>query len=138
MNSPDRLFRDVPQELVDLPNIPASERYEYVKLVAKQIQNGKLCLSESVHAEGGVLTVSKRHKSDDSKEDLGPSRLREVWNGHAGTTACVSPPKPPCLADVTFLSHIALDGDQRLRVSKHDVTCCFDQLRLPRDSCQQS
>ena len=101
--------------------ISASDKNEYAKLVVRQLRAHKVALFERVDAWASVFAVGKSSGNQ-----------REVWNGANLSSGAAPPPRPPHLANPScFLDLEALDGD-RVRVTKRDARCYFDQLRLPR------
>ena len=135
VSKPAELFREAPPDLSRFGGIAESDRSEYVKHTANLLRCGKLRLSGYAHAGGTVFVVGKPKLGSD-----GLRRLREVWHGTRVSNAAVAPPKPPHLADVTSLTHLQLQKDELLRVSKRDAQCwhCrswFDNIVCP--SCRE-
>lgn len=118
--SPAILFEDAPEGLSRFPGFYAGERDEYVRLVVAQVRCGKLGLADSVAGGGTVFTVAK-----------GDGAQREVWHGKRVSGAARRPPRPEHLASPTAFRSLELVEGRRLRVSKRDGRCFFDQLSLP-------
>ena len=119
----DRMFPCPPPGLDRFSGFYAGERKEYVSLVLRQLRCGKVVLCDRVRGGGTVFPVGKH----------GTLRQREVWHGSRVSAACADPPKPRWLASPSAFAAIALDKGQRLRASKRDGKCFFDQLQLPRE-----
>ena len=101
-------------------SIAKEDQAEYARLLVRQLRCHKVDLALSVVAWASVLLVAKS-----------TSAQREVWNGANLYSAAATPPSPPHLANPTALVDLeALDG-ARIRVSKRDAKCYFDQLTLP-------
>ena len=118
--SADRLFPNIAEGLRHGGKISASDTGEYAKLVVRQLRSNKVALFDHVDAWASVFAVGKSSGNQ-----------REVWNGANLSSGAAPPPRPPHLANPScFLDLEALDGD-RVRVTKRDARCYFDQLRLP-------
>ena len=115
------MFSEAPSGMSSFEGIPAEERREYVKLVARQLCSKQLALA--AHAKGGgtIIAVSKP----------GGKRQRAVWHGKRVSAAATRPPKPRHLASPTVLSLMECPAGQKIRCSKRDASCWFDQLQLP-------
>ena len=86
----------------------------------RQLRANKVALFERVDAWASVFAVGKSSGNQ-----------REVWNGANLSSGAAPPPRPPHLANPScFLYLEAFDGD-RVRITKRDARCYFDQLRLP-------
>ena len=120
IGSAERLFPNIADWLRHGGIISASDKNEYAKLVVRQLRANKVALFERVDAWASVFAVGKSSGNQ-----------REVWNGANLSSGAAPPPRPPHLANPScFLDLEALDGD-RVRVTKRDARCYFDQLRLP-------
>ena len=116
----DALFPDAPEDLAAFPSMPKAQRYEYAKLVGRQLQVGKVELAAEVRGGGTVFAVGKSS-----------NRQREVWHGTAVSEAAAPPPPPPCIASPAALVDLEGSADHPVLLSKKDAKCYFDQLRLP-------
>ena len=81
--SASTLFPD-PRSLGRARAVPAYQRKEYCKLIARQLKVGKVGLRRRVIAGASTFVVGKRS-----------GKLREVWNGSRLSTAALRPPRPP-------------------------------------------
>ena len=96
------------------------DQAEYARLVVRQLRCHKVDLALSVEAWASVFPVAKSTGAQ-----------RDAWNGANLSSVAATPPPPPHLAHPTALVDMeALDG-ARIRVSKRDAKCYFDQLSLP-------
>jgi hypothetical protein len=119
---PEALFPDRPAGLDKFKDFTAGPRVEYLSLVADQLRCGELGLRLAVQGGGTVFAVPKKE------------RQREVWHGRRVSQAALRPPAPPHLACPSTFRWLRVDprvGDGRMRMSKRDGKCLFDQLRLP-------
>lgn len=64
------------------------------------------------------------------------NRMRVIWHGSAVSQCAAKPPQPPHLASPSCFSFQELQPGERLRVSKRDAQCYFDQFLLPE--CMQA
>ena len=93
---------------------------EYATLVVRQLRSAKVELTLSVEAWASVFPVATSSGAE-----------REVWNGANLLSAAPAPPCPPHLANPTALVDLEAINGIRIRVSKRDAKCYFDQLSLP-------
>ena len=96
------------------------DRAEYLKLVWRQLQCGKLKLRRQVHACGDVFSVSKSG-----------GRQREIWNGSIISAKAERPPPPLHLANPSCFVDLMFLPGQEVYMSKRDVHTCFDVLQAP-------
>ena len=118
----EALFPGRPRGLDKFRGFTAGPRGEYLELVKRQLACGKLGLRLVVQGGGTVFSVPKK------------DRQREVWHGRRVSQAALRPPAPPHLACPSTFRWLRVDprvGDGRMRMSKRDGKCLFDQLRLP-------
>ncbi|CAE7948685.1 Lgi2 [Symbiodinium sp. KB8] len=115
------MFSEAPSGMSSFEGIPAEERNEYVKLVARQLCSKQLALAAHAKGGGAIIAVSKP----------GGKRQRAVWHGKRVSAAAMRPPNPRHLASPTVLSLMECPAGQKIRCSKRDASCWFDQLQLP-------
>jgi hypothetical protein len=126
LGEPSLLFPFDSSRKLDRFARPKGDDYlEYVKLVVRELQAGKVELMSSIVAGGTVFAVGKSS-----------GRLREVWNGTLLSEAAARPPKPPCLVSPDALSDLEASCKRPLLLSKRDAQAYFDQLMVP--SCLRS
>ena len=119
--APTGVFSSAPTRLLRFPGISGSERRQYIALVVVQLRAGKLALSSRILAGASVFG---RVKSDGK-------RMREIWNGSLVSQAATRPPPPPDPVPPSCFAYQEVEPGQRLRASKRDAKCWFDQLKLP-------
>ena len=115
------MFSKAPSGMSSFEGISAEERHEYIKLVARQLCSKQLALADHAKGGGTVIAVSKP----------GGKRQRAVWHGKRVSAAAMRHPKPRHLASPTALSFMECLPGQKIRCSKRDASCWFDQLQLP-------
>jgi hypothetical protein len=123
VSTPVALFPQAPTALNKFASFYSGQRSEYVQLVIAQLRCGKLSLAGDVRAGGSVFAIEKS----------GGSRQREVWNGSRVSRAAADPPRPRHLASPSAFKAFDLAPGKRLRVTKRDGKCFFDQLLLPTE-----
>lgn len=121
LTDPGLLFPDPPSGPNRFSNFSSGCRSEYVKLVLRQLCCGQLGLASSIAAGGTVISVGKPEGT----------RQRVVWHGRPVSSCALRPPKPRHLASPSALCYLEASDTRRLRVSKRDASCWFDQLALP-------
>ncbi|CAE7271224.1 UVR8 [Symbiodinium sp. CCMP2592] len=122
--SDDKLFLGSSHNLDNLAvydNVLQNDRAEYVKLVVRQLRSQQLGLVATAKGGGTVFAVGKP----------GGKRQRAVWHGRRVSAAAQAPPKPRHLASPSALAFLECRPQHRVRCSKRDASCWFDQLRLP-------
>lgn len=102
-------------------DVSAEDRHEYIKLVVRQLRAKQLALATTAKVGGTVIAVGKP----------GGTRQRAVWHGRRVSSAAMRPPKPRHLASATALALLECAPGQRIRCSKRDASCWYDQLLLP-------
>ena len=120
VGDPGALFEKVTRGDASGAYVGARDRAEYAKLVLRQLRCNKVSLRWQVSGWASVFAVNK-----------GSGGQREVWNGSRISAAALRPPRPPHIATPVVFGDIELESGQRLRLSKRDARCYFDQLRLP-------
>ncbi|CAE6938118.1 HET-E1 [Symbiodinium sp. CCMP2592] len=118
---PGAIFQTAEQGHASAVVPTGKERGEYLKLVHRQLQCGKLVLLTRVRQVGDVFCVPK---SD-------PSKQREIWNGTAVSGMAVKPPRPMLLANPSCFVDLLFREGESIYMSKRDVHTCFDVLQAP-------
>ena len=108
------------------PGPKGKDRSEYIKLVLRQLDCGKVRLRLRVRAVAEVFPVAKTT----------PGRQREVWNGSLISDTAAQPPKPRFLANPACFVDIHAQNGETLYFSKRDVSTCFDVIQAP-DAMQE-
>ena len=103
------------------PTVSIRDRDEYLKLIALEVEVGKVRLMFRPRHVAGRFVVGKR--------DTG--RQRPVWNGSTLSEAAHAPPMPRRLANPACLPHIRVKCGDRLFFSKRDAASFFDALQAP-------
>lgn len=115
------LFAGVVPGMSSFEDVAPADREEYVKLVARQLDAKQLGLVQKAKAGGKVIAVGKP----------GGKRQRAVWHGRRVSAAAARPPKPRSLTSPTALTYWECRPGHKIRCSKRDASCWFDQLALP-------
>ncbi len=101
-------------------SVPARGRTEYVKLIARELQLGKLVLLPYASGIGTVFAVPK---SD--------GRQRAVWHGTLVSEASARPLRPRRLGNPAALLGLDWPAGTRVCWSKRDAASFFDTLLCP-------
>ena len=121
VSDPDVIFHSQGQGYASAAGPTGKEREEYLKLVHRQLQCGKLVLLTDVRSVGDVFCVPK---SD-------PLKQREIWNGTAVSGMAMKPPAPMMLAHPSCFVDLLFREGESIYMSKRDVHTCFDVLQAP-------
>ena len=103
------------------PTVGAADRREYVRLIIREINVGKVRLMLHPKHVAGRFVVGKRDTD----------RQRPVWNGSSLSEDAHAPPMPRRLANPACLPHIRVKEGDRLFFSKRDAASFFDALQAP-------
>ncbi|OLQ01807.1 hypothetical protein AK812_SmicGene15416 [Symbiodinium microadriaticum] len=97
------------------------ERWEYLKLTARELICGKLRLRPRVQGQAGVFAAPK--KTCD--------RQRKIWDGSLLSKQAETPPAPCRLANPSSFLDLLLRPGEVFYMSKRDASTYFDSLRVP-------
>eukprot|EP00439_Symbiodinium_sp_Y106_P070151 s430_g12.t1 len=101
-------------------SVKANQRDEYVRVVVRELNCGKLRLTSKAHGLGGVFGVAKAN-----------GRQRKIWNGSVLSGLAAEPPKPYRLASPSSFLDVEIQPGERIYFSKRDASTFFDSLRVP-------
>lgn len=104
----------------DMGSEQATDRREYIALVVRGLQCGKLRLRRDVR---GIAPVFAAQKAED--------RQRKIWNGSRLSQLAVKPPKPERLASPSVFLDMHVRQTEALFYSKRDAETFFDVLQVP-------
>ena len=97
------------------------ERWEYLRLTARELICGKLRLRPRVQGRAGVFAAPK--KTCD--------RQRKIWDGSLLSKQAETPPAPCRLANPSSFLDLLLRPGEVFYMSKRDASTYFDSLRVP-------
>lgn len=120
LTKPGRIFGDA--DGVHISGAPPSgpERDEYVGLVVRELQCGKLRLRFQANAVANVFAAKKST----------PGRQRKIWDGSRVSELAAKPPPPEQLANPSSFVDVEATNS-RLFFSKRDAANYFDALKVP-------
>ena len=104
----------------DMGSEQATDRREYIALVVRGLQCGKLRLRRDVR---GIAPVFAAQKAE--------GRQRKIWNGSRLSQLAVKPPKPERLASPSVFLDMHVRQTEALFYSKRDAETFFDVLQVP-------
>ncbi|CAE7241849.1 unnamed protein product [Symbiodinium sp. CCMP2592] len=124
VQDPGNLFPEA-AGVVDLTGFPPDmqdmrSRQGYVRLVARELQCGKLRLRRRAKAAARVFAASKT-----------TGRQRKIWDGGLLSEVAKRPPKPARLANPASFLDIVVQPGEALYMSKRDASTYFDALASP-------
>ena len=121
VTNPDHIFPDGLQLVPEMRYRSAEDKAEYIKLVVREVECGKLRFRKTVFGVASVFGAAKSM----------PGRQRKIWNGSELSAAAAPPPCPERLANPSSFLDIDAGSDEVVYYSKRDAATYFDVLQAP-------
>ena len=104
--------------------ISGNDRSEYVKLIVRMLNIGKMRLRTKPRGVGAVFAVPKP----------GKDTVRFIWHGGVISERCERPPAPRRLGNPACFLDIQVKPGERFWMSKRDACSFFNVLQAPEDA----
>ena len=103
---------------------PRGARGEYIQVIIRMLDAGKMGLCFAPSGVGAFFTVPKST----------PGHLRPIWDGGPVSELCQRPPAPRRLGNPASFLELLVRPGERLIMSKRDAASFFDVLKAPPEA----